>query len=282
MTNNMLKDIKFKVFKSGNPVFLYMGINIAIFIVVSLVSVICFFMGYQGLIESLVNKYLAFPSNPSLWLSHFYTPLTYQFFHADVFHILFNMLWLYWMGQLFLDFAKPRQFHFVYIGGGIVGAILYALMYNLMPAFQSVVSTSTVIGSSAAVMAIFVAIATLVPDYTIRLLLIGNVKLKYLVLAYIVLDIIAMKSYNAGGSIAHLGGALFGFIYIKLLQSGTDLSTIFKKKPKLRVVRNEAPRKNTAAVNQREIDAILDKISKTGYDKLTREEKEILFNASKN
>jgi membrane associated rhomboid family serine protease len=282
MTNNMLEDIKFKVFKSGNPVFLYMGINIAIFIVVSLVSVICFFTGYQGLIESLVNKYLAFPSNPALWLTRFYTPLSYQFFHADIFHILFNMLWLYWMGRLFLDFSKPRQFHFVYIGGGIVGAILYALMYNLMPAFQSVVSTSTVIGSSAAVMAIFVAIATLVPDYTIRLLLIGNVKLKYLVLAYIVLDIIAMKSYNAGGSIAHLGGALFGFIYIKLLQSGTDLSAIFKKKPKLRVVRNEAPKKNTAAINQREIDAILDKISKTGYDKLTREEKEILFNASKN
>lgn len=278
----MLEDIKFKVFKSGNPVFLYMGINIAIFIVVSLVSVICFFTGYQGLIESLVNKYLAFPSNPTLWLTRFYTPLSYQFFHADIFHILFNMLWLYWMGQLFLDFSKPRQFHFVYIGGGIVGAILYALMYNLIPVFQSVVSTSTVIGSSAAVMAIFVAIATLVPDYTIRLLLIGNVKLKYLVLAYIVLDIIAMKSYNAGGSIAHLGGALFGFIYIKLLQSGTDLSAIFKKKPKLRVVRNEAPKKNTAAINQKEIDAILDKISKTGYDKLTREEKEILFNASKN
>lgn len=282
MTNNVLEDIKFKVLKSGNPVFLYMGINIAIFIAASLVSVICFFAGYQGLIEGFVNKYLAFPSNPALWLSHFYTPLSYQFFHADVFHILFNMLWLYWMGQLFLDFAKPRQFHFVYIGGGIFGALLYALMYNLMPAFESVVNTSTVIGSSAAVMAIFVAITTLIPNYSIRLLLIGNVKLKYLVLVYIVLDIIAMKSYNAGGSIAHLGGALFGFIYIKLLQSGTDLSAIFKKKPKLRVVRNESPKKSTASINQQEIDAILDKISKTGYDKLTREEKETLFNASKN
>mgnify|MGYP003583515358 CR=1 FL=1 len=282
MTNNLLNDIKYKVFKSGNPVFLYMGINIAIFVAVSLISVICFFAGYQGLIEGLINNYLAFPSNPGLWLTRFYTLLTYQFFHADIFHILFNMLWLYWMGQLFLDFAKARQFHFVYIGGGILGAILYAFMYNLIPAFQSVATTSTVIGSSAAVMAIFVAIATLVPDYSIRLLLIGNVKLKYLVLAYIILDVIAMKSYNAGGSIAHLGGALFGFIYIKLLQSGTDLSTIFKKKPKLRVVKNDAPKQTTSSVNQQEIDSILDKISKTGYDKLTREEKETLFNASKN
>jgi membrane associated rhomboid family serine protease len=282
MTNSLLNDIKFKVFKSGNPVFLYMGINIAIFVVVSLLSVICFFAGYKGLIETFVNNYLAFPSNPALWLTRFYTPLTYQFFHADVFHILFNMLWLYWMGQLLLDFVKPRQFHFVYIGGGLLGAVLYALMYNLMPAFQPMASSSTVIGASASVMAIFVAIATLVPDYSIRLLLIGNVKLKYLVMVYIVLDVIAMKSYNAGGSIAHLGGALFGFIYIKLLQSGTDLSTIFKKKPKLRVVKNDAPKKTTTSVNQQEIDTILDKISKTGYDNLTREEKETLFNASKN
>lgn len=278
----MFADIKFKVFKSGNPVFLYMGINIAIFVLVSLLSVICFFAGYKGLIEGLINNYLAFPSNPAFWLTRFYSPLTYQFFHADVFHILFNMLWLYWMGQLFLDFAKPRQFHFVYIGGGLFGAIVYALMYNLMPAFQPMVSSSSVIGASAAVMAIFVAIATLIPDYSIRLLLIGNVKLKYLVMVYIVLDIIAMKSYNAGGSIAHLGGALFGFIYIKLLQSGTDLSTIFKKKPKLKVVKNDTPKKSTVVNNQQEIDAILDKISKTGYDKLSREEKETLFNASKN
>lgn len=282
MTNSVLDDIKYKVFKSGNPVFLYMGINIGIFVIFSLIGVICFFLGYQGLVEGFVTNYLAFPSNPSLWLSRFYTPLTYQFFHADIFHILFNMLWLYWMGQLFLDFVKPRQFHFVYIGGGLLGAVLYALMYNLMPAFQSAVNGSAVIGASAAVMAIFVAVATLVPDYSIRLLLLGNVKLKYLVLAYIVLDIIAMKSYNAGGSIAHLGGAIFGFTYIKLLQSGTDLSTIFKKKPKLRVVKNEKSKKSTVSVNQKEIDAILDKISKTGYDQLTREEKETLFNASKN
>lgn len=282
MNNSVLEDIKFKVLKSGNPVFLYMGINIAIFVAFSLISVVVFFVGYQGLVEGFIANYLAFPSNPNLWLSHFYTPLTYQFFHADIFHILFNMLWLYWMGQLFLSFVKPRQFHFVYLGGGILGALFYALMYNVMPAFQSVVSSSTVTGSSAAVMAIFVAVATLVPDYSIRLLLIGNVKLKYLVIVYIILDIIAMKSYNAGGSIAHLGGAIFGFMYIKILQSGTDLSTIFKKKPKLRVVKNEVAKKTTTSVNQQEIDAILDKISKTGYDKLTRDEKQTLFNASKN
>ncbi len=282
MTSNVLEDIKLKVFKSGNPVFLYLGINIAIFVVFAILSVFLFLAGYKGLIEGFINEYLAFPSAPNLWLSHFYTLITYQFFHADIFHILFNMLWLYWMGQLFLDFLKSRQFHFVYIGGGIAGALFFALMYNLIPAFQSAAQTSTVIGASAAVMAIFVAVATLVPDYSIRLLLIGNVKLKYIVIVYIILDIIAMKSYNAGGSIAHLGGALFGFVYIKLLQSGTDLSMIFKKTPKMRVVKNETPKNTSIPINQQEIDAILDKISKTGYDKLSREEKETLFNASKN
>lgn len=282
MNNSLWSDLKLKLFKSGNPVLMYIGINASIFIVFSLLSVVFFFAKMPGVVDGFITEYLAFPSSPNLWLTRFYTLLTYQFFHRDFFHILFNLLWLYWMGQIFLDFVKPRQFHFVYLGGGILGAIFFALIYNLAPVYQSLVNGSTVIGSSAAVMAVFAAAVTLVPNYSIRLMFIGDVKIKYLLLVYVVLDIIAMKSANAGGSLAHLGGALFGFVYVKLLQSGTDLSSFLKKKPKLKVVKNNKAEKNTNTVNQKEIDLILDKISKTGYDQLSRAEKETLFRASKN
>ena len=172
-----------------------------------------------------------------------------------------------------------------------MGAVLFALAFNIFPVFRDI-SGASIIGSSAAVMAIVVATATLVPNYSITLLLFGEVKLKYLAVAYVLLDLIGSTSANAGGSFAHLGGALFGFLYIKMLQNGTDWSTIFKKKPKLKVVKNDqrgsryddhnrkSAMKKEGYVDQREIDAILDKISKTGYDKLSKEEKETLFKAS--
>lgn len=258
----------------------YIGLNVIVFVLVGLAGVVCYFAGKAGLIDALVNQYMAFPPVPELWLSRFYTVITYQFFHANFFHILFNMLWLYWMGRLLLDFIKPRQFHVIYLGGGIMGAIFFALIFNLMPAFKGV--NIPLIGASASVMAVMTALATLVPNYEIGLLFIGNIKIKYLLIVYIILDLIGTTSPNAGGSLAHLGGVLFGFVYIKLLQNGYDMSAIFKREPKLKVVRNENINKQSNSVNQKEIDAILDKISKTGYDKLSKEEKEILFKASKN
>ncbi|RZL26058.1 MAG: rhomboid family intramembrane serine protease [Pedobacter sp.] len=178
-------------------------------------------------------------------------------------------------------YLKSWQFHFVYIAGGIFGAIFFALIYNLLPAYKPFADVAILIGASASVMAIFTALTTLVPNYTLHLLLIGPIKIKYLLAVYIFLDIIAIEKFD-GGSLSHLGGAFLGFIYIKLLQSGTDLTKIFERKPKLKVVRNQEPRKSTNTVNQREVDAVLDKISKSGYDKLSKEEKEILFRASKN
>ncbi len=282
MTNNLWHDLKLKFSKAGSPALLYIGINAAVFVVVSLLTVLFFLTGNKGVIDSLINQYFAFPSASGLWLTRCYTILTYQFFHADFFHILFNMLWLYWMGQIFADFVKPRQFHFVYLGGGIIGAIFFAFIFNLIPVFQPSANNATLIGSSAAVMAIFTAAATLVPNYNLRLMFVGDVKIKYLLLVYILLDLIGTTQINAGGSLSHLGGAFFGFIYVKLLQSGTDLSTIFKAKPKLRVVKNESPKKSQNMVNQKEVDAILDKISKSGYNQLSKDEKDTLFKASKN
>lgn len=284
MTSNLWDDVKLKVFKSGNPVFFYVGLNAFIFIAFAFISTTCFFIGKNGLTTGFINDYLAFPAAPHLWVTHFYTLVTYQFLHADFFHILFNLLWLYWIGQLLLDFIKPRQFHFIYLMGGIFGALFFALLFNLLPVYNTSVNQATIIGSSASVMAIFAALATLVPNYSIRLMFFGDVKVKYLLLAYIILDLLGTSSNNAGGSIAHLGGVLFGFVYIKFLQNGTDLSTIFKAKPKFKVVKNTQVKSNKtkpSGVNQQEIDAILDKISASGYDKLTKEEKDTLFRASK-
>lgn len=285
MNNNLFKDLKYKVFQSGNPIFFYIGINTIIFVAFALVNIPFFLSGKGGLAYSdLIREYAGFPASIAKLPTRFYTILTYQFFHDGLLHILFNMLWLYWMGRIFLDFLKPRQFHFVYLAGGFAGALLYLLAYNAFPVFAAAVPQATVIGSSASVMAVIVAAATLVPDYSIRLLFLGDVKLKYLALAYIVLDIIGIASRDAGGSFAHLGGAILGFTYVKLLRNGTDWSNIFKRKPKLKVVRNEfskpAGKKPADTVNQEEIDRILDKISKTGYDKLNKEEKETLFKAS--
>ncbi|MGF1923776.1 MAG: rhomboid family intramembrane serine protease [Bacteroidia bacterium] len=280
MNRGIWDELKAKFLKSGSPAMLYIGINVLIFLIASLLEVGFAISANRGWVASQIQEYFAFPSTVSLLPLKFYTILTYQFFHDGIFHVLFNMLWLYWIGQIFLDFLKPRQFHFVFQGGVILGALTFLLLFNIVPAFSA--QQATLIGSSAGVMAILVATATLVPDYSIRLLLIGDLKLKYLILAYILLDIMGVAGTNAGGSIAHLGGALFGFMFVKLLQRGKDWSTIFKRKPKLKVVKSNAPRKAEPILNQQEIDAILDKISKSGYDQLTREEKETLFKASKN
>jgi membrane associated rhomboid family serine protease len=284
MNNSVFQDIKNKIFHSGNPSYLYIGINTLVFVVVALINVPLFLSGHGVNFDGIIREYFGFPASLTKLPTRFYTILTYQFFHEGFLHFLFNMLWLYWVGRIFLDFLKPRQFHFVYLAGGFAGAILFALAFNIFPVFIGSISQGSVIGSSAAVMAIIVATATLVPDYSIRLLLFGDVKLKYLAIAYIVLDLIGTTSQNAGGSFAHIGGAIIGFTYIKLLQNGTDWSNLFKKRPKLRVVKNNSPKssvkKKEPSVDQNEIDAILDKISKSGYDKLTREEKETLFKAS--
>lgn len=269
MTNNW-NDIKAKFLKSGNPIIIYIGISVLFFLIANLFS-----------INGLATQYLAFPSNPEFWLNRFYTIITYQFLHRDFFKLLFNMLWLFWMGQLLLDFIKPRQFHFIYLGGAIVGAIFYALIFNLIPSLKNAEGTY-LIGSSAAVMAILAATATLIPDYSIQLMFFGQVRIKFVVLAYILIDVLSIISIDPGSSIAHLGGAIFGLGYIKLLQSGTDITKLFQRKPKLKVVRNQEPKKSSNTVNQREVDAVLDKISKSGYEKLTKEEKDVLFRASKN
>ena len=282
--NNTFKDLKYKVFQSGNPLFFYIGINVMLFLITAIIGVIVFLGRIPIDFDLWLREYVGLPASISKLPERFYTIFTYMFFHDGILHILFNMLGLFWFGNIFMNFLKSRQFHFVYLAGGLFGGLFAIAILNIFPVYSGGLAGVTIVGASAAVMAIIFAAATLVPNYTIMLLFFGEVKIKWIAIIYFVLDFIAIGSVNAGGSLAHIGGALLGFTFIKSLQRGRDWSKLFERKPKLKVVRNEKPVKKTefkGGVSQQEIDAILDKISTSGYDKLTAVEKEKLFKASK-
>lgn len=282
MKNSVINELWYKVAKSGSRLNLFIGINTIIYVAIGLIAVSEWLFTHNTSVAAIINEYISLPAYLPELMYKFWTPFTYMFGHAGFFHFLFNMLWLFWFGQIFEEFLSGKQFTFLYLSGGLTGALLFILFYNIFPAFANELQGSILIGASASVMAIVVATATLLPDYSIRLLFFGNVKLKFLVLAFIILDIIGIAQLNAGGSIAHLGGALMGFLYIRQLKAGHDWSKIFSKKKKLKVVAsNYGGRASSAQPDQDVIDNILDKISKSGYDSLSRKEKEELFKASK-
>jgi len=227
-----------------------------------------------------------------------WTLLTYFFFHAGFFHLLFNMMVLNFAGRVFLTFFSQKQLLGLYLLSGIFAGLAFTVIYEIL----SPGSHSSIVGASGAIMAILVATTTYSPFMNLRLLLIGNVKLWQFTFVILLLDLLQIFTENTGGHIAHLSGAFFGFIYIKLLQNGTDLSrgvtfilngitSAFGPKkavPFKKVHRNYSP-KPTGTVSkivtkdktQQQIDEILDKISKSGYDSLTKDEKEFLFKAGK-
>jgi membrane associated rhomboid family serine protease len=285
--STLWQNIQYKVLRSGSKLNLLIGINIAVFLLINIPATI------EGLFHSNViadfsDEYLRLPSYLPKLLTHFWTPITYMFMHANIWHILFNMLWFYWFGQIFEEYLGKKRTLGLYFMGGLAGAFIFVFSYNVFPFFihNDLVRGSSLIGASASVMAIMVATATLLPDYTFNLILIGPVKLKWLVLFFIVLDFLGITGLNAGGELSHLGGALIGFLYIKQLQKGNDwignIVKLFQPKPKMKVVSSNPSRKSYDLPRQEEIDLILDKISRSGYDSLSKQEKEILFRASNN
>ncbi|MHB1179924.1 MAG: rhomboid family intramembrane serine protease [Daejeonella sp.] len=282
MKKSIFSELYDKVFRSGNPLYLFIGINVLAFLVINLFAAGEFLTAGHTPGADWLALQLSMPAYYSAIPYKFWTIFTYMFTQRGFFHLLFNMLWLYWLGIIFLDFLNKRQFIFTYLAGGVMGALFYMLAYNLIPVFSGSVERSFLIGSSASVMAIVVAAATLVPNFTIHLLFFGGVKLKYLALVYFILDIIGISGTEPGGSIAHVGGAVLGFIYIRQLNNGNDLSTIFKARSRFKVVKNKNIRPAQAAnlPDQAAIDRILDKISKSGYQSLSKAEKEQLFKAS--
>ena len=272
------------------------AIPMVLFSVLSLFGVDLSFLRWD---LALTNDWFSLSSNPENLLWKPWSIISYMFLHAGIFHLLFNMMMLYFAGRLFLTFFTQKQMFGMYILGGIFAGFLYIVSYNLLPAFS--VGGSKMVGASAAVMTVLIATAVYQPYYQVRLLLIGTVKLWHIAVVFVILDLIQASGSNAGGHIAHLGGALFGYIYIRLLQNGTDLSSIVtsvidffanlfkpsKKTPFKKVHKNKNTSKFTSSaeqpkdITQKRIDDILDKISKSGYESLTKEEKEFLFKVGK-
>jgi len=240
-------------------------------------------------------EWLAIPSDINVLASRPWTPITYMFMHAGFLHLLFNILGLYWFGKLFTYHLDGDKLLSVYILGGLAGAALYLISYNVLPAFEN--SGSILVGASGSIFSILVAIAFYDPDREIMLPLVGTYKLKYVAGFYVLLSVIQISSTNAGGNIAHLGGAIWGWFYIFQLRKGKDmgagivkflenLAKIFKSKSHLTVTHKQPPRDDyeynkQKNAQQNEINRILDKIAKSGYDSLSKQEKELLFKQGK-
>lgn len=294
--NSFAEDFK-QSFKRYSVVQRLIVINVAIFLIMFVGDAFLRLLNiFSEPIVSFTQTWFALPASPAKFITRPWSLITYQFLHGGIFHILFNMLWLFFMGRLFAEYLGEKKLLAVYFMGGILGAVFFIIAYNLFPFFKDAAPFAFVVGASASVLAVSVACATLLPDYPVALFVPTFVlKLKYIALFQIAIDLLSVSGNNAGGSIAHLGGAFFGFIFIKQLQRGNDISawlvkvidtvaTLFKPS-KVKVVhkRQTVDEKfNTNKKNkQQEVDQILDKISKSGYSSLTSNEKEILFRASK-
>jgi membrane associated rhomboid family serine protease len=269
--------------------------NLAVFLAVKLVDIFCLLFSL-GDANVLVN-WLQVSAQVSQIATHPWTPFTYMFLHHEFLHILFNLLWFFWFGKIFLEYLTGKQLLGVYLLGGLFGAALYVVSFNLFPAFRDLVPVSYALGASAAVLAVVVAVAVYVPNYTVYLLFLGPVKIKYIALISILLDVVNFDKGNYGGHIAHIGGALFGYLFTLQLQKGNDITKWisklidafagwFKPKKKLKVTyrRGETDLDYNARkkANQKEIDVILEKIAQSGYESLSAKEKEILFQKSRN
>ena len=281
-------------FQAGSILKKLIFINVAVFILIRLLGILLLLFNLQDLPLLL---YLQLPASPMALLSRPWTLFTYMFTHFDLLHILFNMLWLYWFGELFLQFFNERQLGGLYVLGGLAGALLFVVSYNLFPYFQEVATFSFLMGASASVMAIVFAVSFYRKEIEINLFLIGRIKLIYLALFTFVIDLLAMTSDNAGGHIAHIGGALFGIWFASRYAQGKDLTApinrlidklvnLGKRKPKMSVTYGGRSNKDWEynARKQQEaanIDAILDKLKRSGYGSLSADEKKQLFDASK-
>lgn len=289
--NSLWNEIKYQ-FKTGGILTQLITINIAVFVIVNLVGLISFLAGNGGVYSSLLVSWLAVPSGIGNLIIKPWTLFTYMFLHHDFFHLLSNMLVFFFGGRLFAEFLNDKRLLPTYIMSGLVGALLYIIAFNVFPVFEGVKSFSFALGASASVLGVLVAISTYLPNYTVHLILFGPVRLKYIAIFCVALDFLSISKGNAGGHIAHIGGALWGMLYALQLKKGRDLhywpallierirSLFSPRKSKLRVEhvnKTNFDKKN----KQQVIDDILDKISKSGYDSLTKQEKEILFKVSK-
>lgn len=293
---NILEDLK-QQYRIGDITTKLIFWNVLLFAIPSIV------FGLLKLFHTDVNyfQYIGLSESFPTLMTKPWTIITFNFFHSGLIHLIFNMLMLRFAGQIFSTYFTQKQLFSVYVLGGIFGGFVYILSYLFLPMLAN--QNALLIGASASIMAIVFATTTYQPYMTLRLAFIGNVQLWHIALVFLVLDLIQLPLENTGGHLAHLGGALFGFIYIKALRGGFDLgsclnwfldriSNMFSPKkttPFKKVHKNVQSKTNvksgarivTKDKTQQQIDEILDKISQSGYDSLTKEEKEFLFKAGK-
>ncbi len=289
-----------QAYQQGRMPMRFIYINVGVFILAFLLNTLLMLFNQSG---AGILRLFELPAWMEIFFYQPWSILTYMFMHADIFHLLFNMLWLYWFGQLFLYFYSERSFCGLYFFGGLCGGALYMLFYNIFPYFNQAVYTSYLLGASASVLAITVATAVKEPDFRVRLLFFGNVRLKYIALIMVGIDLLMMTSGNAGGHIAHLGGALGGLWFALSMRRGHDVTkwinflidkivNLFswiskrpQKRPKMKVHYNSREKDYDYNARKKaqseEIDRILDKLKKSGYGSLTTDEKKSLFDASK-
>jgi membrane associated rhomboid family serine protease len=288
---NIIDDLKVQ-YKIGGIVTRLIFWNVALFVIPWLFFALLSLLGIN--IDYL--NYVSLSSNGALLFWKPWSLLSYSFFHSGIMHIVFNMIVLNFSGRLFMTYFTSKQLFGLYVLSAIFAGISYVLIFYLLNI------NAPIVGASAAIMAILVATTTYYPLMDLRLLIIGNVKLWHVTAVILVIDLMQLRSENMGGHISHLAGALFGFIFIKLLQNGTDLSTavsrfidfftnLFEKNPAtpFKKVHKNYSRPEVKSVSkivtkdksQQQIDEILDKISQSGYDSLSSEEKEFLFKVGK-
>jgi len=297
MASSFIHDMRNNL-RQGNTLQKLLVMNVAVFLLINIAKGLMglFMMSMENYVD--ITAWFAVPASVQVLITRPWTLITYMFLHEEFFHILFNMLWLYWMGNILQEYLGSKKLFSTYILGGISGALLYIIAFNVFPLFSNVLHSSFALGASASVIAIVIATVTLLPEYPVRILFLPVFPLKYIALVLVLQDLLSISGNNAGGHIAHLGGALFGFTYIRQLKKGTDLAAWFNKlMDKLAVLFRSSPRSTmkvkykravddetfvqTKKARQERVDEILDKISKSGYGSLTSEEKDFLFKSSK-
>lgn len=294
--SNFLDNIK-RTFNKGDVLMKFIFINVAVFLAIHAVGVVATLFRLESL-DPL--PFLAVPSQLNMILIRFWTLLTYMFVHVGFMHILFNMLWLYWFGKIFLSYFNDRTLGSLYVIGGLAGALLYILAFNTIPYYIYESGHGIMIGASASVMAIVMAAAFYRPDVTLNLFLFGRIKIIYIAIAVFVIDFFSLSNgNNPGGHVAHIGGAIAGYLFANQYKKGNDftlpisrfldkIANLFKKR-KYKGAHKVVYRKPESdydynyrkAQESKKIDAILDKLKQSGYDSLSSEEKRQLFDAGK-
>ncbi len=291
---NIIDELK-DSFRQGSILTKFIYLNIGVFVAVKIVQIFLYLFNTPGDTMNLL-KWLAVSADLSEVIKRPWTVITYMFLHENFIHILFNLLWFYWFGKIFLEYFEQKKLAGVYILGGLAGAVLYILSFNIFPVFGSILHNSLALGASASVMAIVIAVSFYVPDHTVHMMFFGQIKIKYLAIAVFLLTSVFDFSTNTGGKIAHIGGALFGYLFTYQYRNGKDITrgvnrftdavvSYFKPRKKMKVTykrpKTDMEFNRERAEKQKEIDGILDKISKGGYESLTKKEKEILFKMGK-